>query len=77
MILRSWFFRDLLNPLGLFGLSAQAVFMLAQVLGITIYLRNLILIHRRRGRYRQRRISTGEAATAQDSRDAVAGVLER
>lgn len=96
-----WFFKDLIDPLGLFGLAAQGVFMLrfvvqwfasekrgrsyvpvafwylsllgglmtavyayirrepvfllAQALGLTIYLRNLILIHGRRSRYRRRR----------------------
>ena len=101
-MLANWFFKDLVDPLGLFGLSAQAmfmlrfiiqwfaserrgrsyvpiafwyfsligglmtfayaylrqepVFMLAQGLGITIYVRNLVLIYRRRFRYRQRRV---------------------
>ena len=101
-MLANWFFKDLIDPLGLFGLSAQAmfmlrfviqwfaserrrrsyvptafwyfsliggvmtftyaylrqepVFMLAQGLGITIYVRNLILIYRRRFRYSQRRV---------------------
>jgi hypothetical protein len=35
----------------------EPVFMLAQVLAITIYLRNLVLIYRRRWRYRQRRLA--------------------
>jgi lipid-A-disaccharide synthase-like uncharacterized protein len=100
-MLANWFFKDLIDPLGLFGLSAQAmfmlrfvvqwfaserrrrsyvpiafwyfsligglmtfvyaylrqepVFMLAQGLGITIYVRNLVLIYRRRYRFNQRR----------------------
>lgn len=39
------------------------VFMTGQTLGLAIYLRNLALIHRRRGRLR-RRIRASEAATA-------------
>lgn len=108
MLLANWFLEDLLHPLGLFGLAAQAmfmlrfvvqwfaserrgrsyvpiafwyfsligglmtlayaylrqepVFMLAQALGITIYVRNLILIYRRRYRYRQRRVLDQHAA---------------
>jgi lipid-A-disaccharide synthase-like uncharacterized protein len=100
-MLANWFFKDLIDPLGLFGLSAQTMFMLrfvvqwfaserrrrsyvpiafwyfsligglmtlayaylrhepvfvlAQGLGIAIYVRNLILIYRRRSRYNQRR----------------------
>lgn len=100
-MLANWFFDDLFNWLGLFGLAAQAtfmarfvvqwlaserrgrsyvpiafwylsllgglmlftyalirrdpVFMLGQALGIAIYARNLVLIHGRRRRYRQRR----------------------
>ena len=99
----NWFFKDLIDPLGLFGLAAQGVFMLrfvvqwfasekrgrsyvpvafwylsiagglmtaiyafirkepvfflAQLLGLTIYLRNLVLIYTRRSRYRRRRDS--------------------
>lgn len=101
-MLANWFIKDLIDPLGLFGLAAQAmfmlrfvvqwfaserrkrsyvpvafwyfslagglmtfayaflrqepVFMLAQALGISIYARNLILIYRRRIRYRRRRM---------------------
>ena len=100
MLLANWFFDQLLNPLGLFGLAAQATFMLrfvvqwlaserrgrsyvpvafwyislagglmlftyatirrdpvimlGQLLGIAIYVRNLVLIHRRRWRIRER-----------------------
>lgn len=110
MPLANWFFKDLIDPLGLFGLSAQAmfmlrfvvqwfaserrgrsyvpiafwyfsligglmtfayaylrqepVFMLAQGLGITIYVRNLVLIYRRRSRYRQRRTLDNQSAEA-------------
>ncbi|MFH1748231.1 MAG: lipid-A-disaccharide synthase N-terminal domain-containing protein [Planctomycetota bacterium] len=96
----NWFVEHLLDPLGLFGLLAQAVFMfrfvvqwfaserrrrsyvpvafwyislvgaamtfvyallrrepvfmLAQLLAAVIYVRNLVLIHRRRGKIRER-----------------------
>jgi lipid-A-disaccharide synthase-like uncharacterized protein len=119
-MLANWFFKDLLDPLGLFGLAAQAmfmlrfvvqwfaserrqrsyvpvafwyfslagglmtflyaflrqepVFMLAQGLGITIYTRNLILIYRRRLRYRQRRVLNEQPATANKALDDVAAV---
>lgn len=119
-LLENWFIKHLINPLGLFGLAAQSVFMLrfivqwfasekrgrsyvpvafwylsllgglmtavyayirkdpvfllAQLLGLTIYLRNLVLIYSRRARYRQRRsldgarnpgaVATGEAEDA-------------
>jgi len=109
-MLANWFFKDLIDPLGLFGLSAQAmfmlrfvvqwfaserrkrsyvpvafwyfslagglmtftyaylrrepVFMLAQALGLTIYVRNLVLIYRRRWRYQQRRSAEGGSAAA-------------
>ena len=99
-MLANWFLDKLIDPLGLFGLFAQAmfmlrfviqwfaserrgrsyvpvafwyfsligglmtfvyaylrrdpVFMLAQILGIAIYTRNLALIYRRRFRYNQR-----------------------
>jgi lipid-A-disaccharide synthase-like uncharacterized protein len=107
-MLANWFFEDLIDPLGLFGLAAQAmfmlrfvvqwfaserrgrsyvpvafwyfsligglmtltyaylrqepVFMLAQALGITIYVRNLVLIYRRRSRYSQRRLTDEQVA---------------
>ena len=119
-MLANWFFRDLLDPLGLFGLAAQAmfmlrfvvqwlaserrkrsyvpvafwyfslvgglmtllyaflrqepVFMLAQGLGITIYVRNLILIYRRRFRYNQRRSLSGQPATPGEPLDEATGV---
>ena len=119
-MLANWFFRDLLDPLGLFGLAAQAmfmlrfviqwfaserrqrsyvpvafwyfslagglmtfvyaflrqepVFMLAQGLGIMIYTRNLILIYRRRLRYRQRRALGGQPAAADETLDDATGV---
>ena len=109
-MLANWFFKDLIDPLGLFGLSAQAmfmlrfvvqwfaserrrrsyvpiafwyfsligglmtfayaylrqepVFMLAQGLGIAIYLRNLILIYRRRFRHSRRRLLDHQPASA-------------
>ncbi len=114
-MLANWFFKDLIDPLGLFGLAAQAmfmlrfvvqwfaserrrrsyvpiafwyfsligglmtfayaylrqepVFMLAQGLGITIYVRNLILIHRRRFRYNQRRLLDQQPPSAQSTPD--------
>ena len=118
-MLANWFFKDLIDPLGLFGLSAQTmfmlrfvvqwfaserrrrsyvpvafwyfsligglmtfayaylrqepVFMLAQGLGITIYIRNLILIYRRRYRYSQRRLLDRQPASAQPTPDADSG----
>ena len=100
MLLGNWFFNDLFNWLGLFGLAGQFTFMmrflvqwlaserrgrsyvpvvfwyisllgglmlftyalfrrdpvimLGQLLGILIYVRNLVLIYRRRWRIRQR-----------------------
>ena len=99
-MLPSWFFEKLLDPLGLFGVAAQFVFMmrfvvqwfaserrgrsyvpiafwylsvlggimtfvyallrkdpvftLAQALGLVIYVRNLVLIHRRQARINDR-----------------------
>jgi lipid-A-disaccharide synthase-like uncharacterized protein len=98
--LQNWFLEHLLDPLGLFGLAAQATFMLrfvvqwfaserrgrsyvpvafwyisllggfmlftyatlrkdpvimlGQALGIAIYLRNLVLIYRRKAQFRRR-----------------------
>ena len=118
-MLTNWFFQDLINPLGLFGLSAQAmfmlrfvvqwfaserrgrsyvpvafwyfsligglmtlayaylrhepVFMLAQGLGIFIYVRNLILIHRRRYRYNRRRLLDQQPTSAQPTPDTDSG----
>jgi hypothetical protein len=43
----------------------EPVFMLAQVLAITIYLRNLVLIYRRRWRYHQRRLAHKRATPAE------------
>lgn len=100
MQVENWFLEHLLNPLGLFGLAAQAMFMLrfvvqwfasekrgrsyvpvvfwyisllggamlftyasfrkdpvimlGQALGMTIYLRNLALIYRRKAQFRRR-----------------------
>ncbi len=109
-MLATWFTDKLLNPLGLFGLAAQGVFMLrfvvqwfaserrgrsyvpisfwylslvgglltciyafmredpvftlAQLLGVTIYVRNLVLIHSRHARHRRRALgSTPPEAT--------------
>ena len=120
-MLANWFFQDLIDPLGLFGLSAQAmfmlrfvvqwfaserrkrsyvpiafwyfslagglmtfayaylrqepVFMLAQGLGISIYLRNLFLIHRRRVRFaRRRRALARRPAASSASTEETAGV---
>ena len=42
----------------------EPVFMLAQALGITIYIRNLVLIYRRRWRYQHRRSPAGGASPA-------------
>ena len=107
-MLANWFFNDLLNWLGLFGLAGQFAFMmrfvvqwlaserrgrsympvafwylslcgglmlftyalmrrdpvimLGQALGLLIYLRNLILIYRRRIRYRRRRILAAQSS---------------
>ena len=98
--MQNWFLEHLLNPLGLFGLAAQAMFMLrfvvqwfaserrgrsyvpvvfwyisllggamlfayalfrkdpvimlGQALGMAIYLRNLVLIYRRKAQFRRR-----------------------
>lgn len=111
-MLANWFFDDLFDWLGLFGLAGQATFMmrfmvqwlaserrgrsyvpiafwylsvigglmlfayasmrhdpvimLGQALGIAIYVRNLVLIHRRRYRYRKRR-AMDKSDTAEDS----------
>jgi len=115
----NWFIKDLIDPLGLFGLSAQAlfmlrfviqwfaserrkrsyvpiafwyfslagglmtftyaylrrepVFMLAQALGISIYLRNLFLIYSRRIRFARRRraLAAGAPPESQAGADAV------
>lgn len=117
MAATNWFLADLLNPLGLFGLAAQAtfffrfvvqwvaserrgrsyvpvafwyislagaamtfvyaffrrepVFMLAQALATLIYVRNLVLIHRRRARARGRRagLTFGAGVSAEIAAD--------
>jgi lipid-A-disaccharide synthase-like uncharacterized protein len=106
-MLANWFFSDLLNWLGLFGLAGQFAFMmrfvvqwfaserrgrsyvpiafwylsllggcmlftyalmrrdpvimLGQALGMAIYVRNLVLIYRRRWRFHRRRALTAQA----------------
>lgn len=118
-MLANWFLDDLIDPLGLFGLAAQVmfmlrfvvqwfaserrgrsyvpvafwyfslvgglmtlvyaflrkepVFMLAQVLGIVIYLRNLFLIYSRRFRYNQRRVLNQQPTSSQPTPDADSG----
>jgi lipid-A-disaccharide synthase-like uncharacterized protein len=119
-MLANWFFSDLLNWLGLFGLVGQFAFMmrfvvqwfaserrgrsyvpiafwylslcggamlftyalmrrdpvimLGQALGMLIYLRNLVLIYRRRIRYRQRRLVAERSAATGGAREQVAAV---
>ncbi|MFQ5807810.1 MAG: lipid-A-disaccharide synthase N-terminal domain-containing protein [Phycisphaerae bacterium] len=119
-MLANWFFNDLFNWLGLFGLAGQFAFMmrfvvqwlaserrgrsyvpiafwylslcggamlfsyalmrrdpvimLGQALGIFIYVRNLVLIYRRRFRYRRRRILAEQAAASSETLDEVAAV---
>ncbi|MBU0616137.1 MAG: lipid-A-disaccharide synthase N-terminal domain-containing protein [Planctomycetes bacterium] len=50
-------------------LRQEPVFMLAQGLGITIYVRNLVLIYRRRYRYNQRRLLDQQPTSAQPAPD--------
>ncbi len=110
LLAASWFFEKLLDPLGLFGLLAQFIFMLrfvvqwfvserrgrsyipisfwylsllggfmlfiysvlrhepvfvlAQALGVVIYLRNLVLIYRRQSRINSRREGSAGAESA-------------
>lgn len=117
MLLANWFFSDLFNWLGLFGLAGQFTFMmrfivqwfaserrgrsyvpvafwylsllggcmlfsyalmrrdpvimLGQALGMLIYLRNLVLIYRRRFRYRQRRVLAEQSAATEVVLDGV------
>ncbi len=119
-MLANWFFQDLFNWLGLFGLAGQFAFMmrfvvqwfaserrgrsyvpiafwylslcggcmlftyalmrrdpvimLGQALGMLIYLRNLVLIYRRRYRYRQRRILAAQGVASGEALDEVAAV---
>jgi lipid-A-disaccharide synthase-like uncharacterized protein len=120
-MLANWFFSDLFNWLGLFGLAGQFAFMmrfvvqwfaserrgrsyvpvafwylslcggamlfsyalmrrdpvimLGQALGMTIYIRNLVLIYGRRWRYQRRRLANQQEARA-DLRFAAGNVDE-
>jgi hypothetical protein len=47
------------------------VIMLGQALGMAIYIRNLVLIYRRRWRFHRRRVVAAQAAAANDSREPV------
>ncbi len=49
-------------------LRHDPVIMLGQALGVLIYVRNLVLIHRRRYRYRRRRLADQQAAGAAAAR---------
>jgi lipid-A-disaccharide synthase-like uncharacterized protein len=116
-MLANWFFSDLFNWLGLFGLAGQFIFMmrfvvqwfaserrgrsyvpiafwylsllggcmlftyafmrrdpvitLGQALGMLIYVRNLVLIYRRRFRYRRRHAVSGQTARAGETLEEV------